>query len=1236
MRESLLSWCNKSEHVQRGFPLTLFMQECDTILNRKKQTLDLYQHRVLRKTGSISDQTARNILRVLGWEHRKKKKGTYTDGSRRPDVDYHMHEVYIPGMKYFKQFMDTYQGGKDLVLIPAKPLPLRCLNVGGIRRGDRTRRSSRKQTDVDNSARETEHVIWKRKVEANIGKTPPGCTPYIPEDELNAAAEQYKKKKGMYPTKLVMIVQDECIFYSRDGNTKMWHREGANEISSKDNGRSLMLSMMMTAEGGALGYKLKDVIEAGVPVEDKEAPPRKEINEVKKLFAQKMSGVQPFIDSVTGEDPRVSFLRRAFEHELVLAGSSCSTLLGSGVEGLLKFLDEEKEGSEWPLHDIDLYQKGSTSLDFDAMVSGLGWNKAKSITRGNVTENCLTKEVDGKLVKLRVDIISNYSNGGNFALGTDLFGLSIFMKSKKGPKSGPDKAYYLDYAFLNNKTKPLAPNLHVTMQHAFNYGKGAPVDCYILRRDLVPSDDSTGAPGDRRHRAKLKERSDKGLITLKAAYPDCRTFYDSITRKLYVGAAWDGYFTGEDLIEQVRDSIPAFEAKHPGCIGVFVFDNATNHGTLPADALNVNWLNLNDGSDAKNRPAPSRKGWYFDDAGNKIEQEMNVMRNGELQRLGAKSVAGKRGYPHNFRKGKTNVAPEKPLLKCAQCKSKDGKQDWSRRNCCYSNFLMWQPDFMEQKSTVEEMIKEAGHICIFLPKFHPELNWIEMVWAFIKQRVRVKIALDPAPSMLKLEQYIREALGELHGEKQDTLKKYQRLADRYMHALELGATGKFLQFLIKKYKSHRSIPSDWEKDLDASFTEFIEKTGTVNDENAVNEFAGVRDTKCRQLLMKRLGGNKKKDEGLMDDVSLGFQTNVSSNVAVDTKVVEGADMQNEQDGASSSGTFVDDGDEDDMDRQKDIKSAEEGVTMLERWLNEENMDGRKVSGKSEDEEEESESEEDGAGEDEKKHEDEGEDEEEEEEEGTVHFDFTGEEEGKDDFDFTAEKQIRVDPTRLDDLQVIDLIEALQIDITGSDWKRENRNQLYSNPPVITHAVSADSLLNAMADRTQSDRGINQLHESSVDIDNTIDVALAIVNNASRVVLPVGGAESHEDMIGGLHWFIAAMIRKGKIVEMKLYDFLSSTGLSKPVLEGVRVPTKEEIDRHKKRLSYVLNISNALTPDWNATKIGAEALSWQTCNWKCAYYGVYVLLHALDSTKEDQEAWFTADGSRKLSQMPEGM
>jgi hypothetical protein len=53
--------------------------------------------------------------------------------------------------------------------------------------------------------------------------------------------------------------------------------------------------------------------------------------------------------------------------------------------------------------------------------------------------------------------------------------------------------------------------------------------------------------------------------------------------------------------------------------------------------------------------------------------------------------------------------------------------------CCATQILSLQPDFQEQKSLVQEVIEDAGHLCIFLPKFHCELNFIEFFWGAVKK-----------------------------------------------------------------------------------------------------------------------------------------------------------------------------------------------------------------------------------------------------------------------------------------------------------------------------------------------------------------------------------------------------------------------------------------------------------------------------------------------------------------------
>jgi len=45
---------------------------------------------------------------------------------------------------------------------------------------------------------------------------------------------------------------------------------------------------------------------------------------------------------------------------------------------------------------------------------------------------------------------------------------------------------------------------------------------------------------------------------------------------------------------------------------------------------------------------------------------------------------------------------------------------------CMARLLSKQDNFYLQESLLEQKIKSRGHLCIFLPKFHCELNPIEM------------------------------------------------------------------------------------------------------------------------------------------------------------------------------------------------------------------------------------------------------------------------------------------------------------------------------------------------------------------------------------------------------------------------------------------------------------------------------------------------------------------------------
>ena len=92
--------------------------------------------------------------------------------------------------------------------------------------------------------------------------------------------------------------------------------------------------------------------------------------------------------------------------------------------------------------------------------------------------------------------------------------------------------------------------------------------------------------------------------------------------------------------------------------------------------------------------------------------------------------------------------PAAGLKGACQCE----KNHTATNDCCCSRLLSVQPDFAEECSALQHLVEErislglettgrrlettARHFCLFLPKFHCELNWIERLWGASKAYTR--------------------------------------------------------------------------------------------------------------------------------------------------------------------------------------------------------------------------------------------------------------------------------------------------------------------------------------------------------------------------------------------------------------------------------------------------------------------------------------------------------------------
>ncbi|KAJ3553708.1 hypothetical protein NP233_g12583 [Leucocoprinus birnbaumii] len=119
-----------------------------------------------------------------------------------------------------------------------------------------------------------------------------------------------------------------------------------------------------------------------------------------------------------------------------------------------------------------------------------------------------------------------------------------------------------------------------------------------------------------------------------------------------------------------------------------------------------------------------------------------------------------------------------------------------------------QDDFINQESMLERVIRDAGHECIFLPKFHCEMNPIEMYWGWVKFRYRQV----PKPTF---EDAKKAAIDAFDACPVDVIRRFINRSWRFMSAYRLGLTGKAAAWAVRKQKGHRAVSNAAMMHLDA-------------------------------------------------------------------------------------------------------------------------------------------------------------------------------------------------------------------------------------------------------------------------------------------------------------------------------------------------------------------------------------------------------------------------------------
>ena len=133
---------------------------------------------------------------------------------------------------------------------------------------------------------------------------------------------------------------------------------------------------------------------------------------------------------------------------------------------------------------------------------------------------------------------------------------------------------------------------------------------------------------------------------------------------------------------------------------------------------------------------------------------LRSIQNGRMQRTrhpGPHSTRSRDTYALHKTHARTSARARErdPSQETATGGQEAGQKTGKRQRCCARKVLSELKAFKEALNKVEQIFKEAGHVCIFLPKYHPELNAIERYWGYIKHLLRLHCEYS-LPHMLKV------------------------------------------------------------------------------------------------------------------------------------------------------------------------------------------------------------------------------------------------------------------------------------------------------------------------------------------------------------------------------------------------------------------------------------------------------------------------------------------------------
>ena len=210
----------------------------------------------------------------------------------------------------------------------------------------------------------------------------------------------------------------------------------------------------------------------------------------------------------------------------------------------------------------------------------------------------------------------------------------------------------------------------------------------------------------------------------------------------------------------MKHMIQIFDQLYPNAVAEFMFDQSSAHGAFAKNALHVKGINVQPGGKQhrmhdtfipNNNLNPSLHG---------IHQMMVFPEDLPPSHPDYKFCGQPKGMLHILEEhGLLTMLEDanngKVVGECAMCKllhkaldlllcetqavadepleeASNVILDSKCTDCCMRKMIASQQDFKSKKPLIQLICKEVGHECWFLPKFHCELNPIEIYWGWVK------------------------------------------------------------------------------------------------------------------------------------------------------------------------------------------------------------------------------------------------------------------------------------------------------------------------------------------------------------------------------------------------------------------------------------------------------------------------------------------------------------------------